>query len=319
MYGNSPIYMPNNGDLTLLGNFSGDRKAKLALFNRGSFGDVHVYSFDERALKLIAGEAVDPISTTTAASSYKKGDKLLIYSDSVKVWGQIPTYNIGDLKGILSYGDEVEIIDDSIRTEKTLMREFKNYNINGYWVQVKASTETLGGTYEEVEGYIFDGYFSNLPLCQSNSLKEYVEKNFATLSSNGETTNYSNGVRCDTKGCSFDNISLKDVYFVAKQLTNTQFKPTWLAQSTDNLITNNIERNIRVCWTETRNIYYPNYSQEVTPKNGVGEQLTKYEIIKIPNSNSVRINFETQLKTYDQSYYNTSTITPSKSVLTRCN
>ncbi len=91
-------------------------------------------------------------ATGFCITNYSIGDQLNVLASSGLVLRETANPK-GQKIGTIVLGETVTVLKENFKKVPHSVLEFTNYNIRGYWVQVK----TAGG----LEGYVFDGYLSH--------------------------------------------------------------------------------------------------------------------------------------------------------------
>lgn len=111
-----------------------------------------------------------PTETVTKPASiepYSAGDALTIFAPSGLVLREEPSPS-GKKIEVLPYGTQAEVMSEDLRTHAYTVTEMEGFDIEGYWVKVKAAGK---------EGYLFDGYLSHFPIPKEDEFgSEYLAR-----------------------------------------------------------------------------------------------------------------------------------------------
>lgn len=177
-----------------------------------------------------------------ANSIYNSGDTLYIWAKSGLNMREGPGTDFPRMKK-LEYGEKVRVIDNYLRSTPlslTILKKnkrHKQFKLNGHWVRVKI---------ENIEGYVFDGYLSRLPVMEMKKnndgeiyfehFNEYAKREFGidstilnadSLKHYDERFVYQNGMEwkyprseCYFASLDLGEISFNEAYLIFEKMTS---------------------------------------------------------------------------------------------------
>lgn len=108
-------------------------------------------------------------SALFAVGPYKAGDKLYVLAQNGLAFREKPDPNAAKIS-TLKNGSPLIVQAADLKKHAYTVTEFKGYTIKGFWVKVK--------TWDNKEGYVFDGYLSKYQAPEKVILDEHVDGQF---------------------------------------------------------------------------------------------------------------------------------------------